>query len=214
VSAVSRLLGSIRRRGVKTTARLVARDARFDSSHIWYELPIGSERPHLPLSPPLKLVRADRSQLPALVWAIDPDEAVGRLEAGEGLWLVLDGETPAFSCWILRVRMKFAGRRLTFPDDTVCLEEIMTSPAYRGRGIAPAAMAAIADRLEADEPDVARVVTPVDERNTPSRRAMEKAGFRRLAVVTQRRRGPWRRIVVTSPAESAAIDFLRSIPSL
>jgi len=69
---------------------------------------------------------------------------------GANLWMVKDGERAAFCCWIFPTHMPVVTARARWqplPPHTVCLEDSMTSPLYRGKGIAPAAWSLIAQHL-------------------------------------------------------------------
>lgn len=185
MGALERVHRAVRRYGVRGTGRRAAELAlervHDRRSHVWYQLELGRERPRRELAAGLVLVEGTVAELPALdaLWAIDPAEARRRLGAEGRLWLVLDGEAPAFSCWTFVGRTPLRAARggwLALPDDTTCLEESMTAAAFRGRGVAPAAWTGILDRLEA-EGRFRRIVTAVEEENTASRKAVEKVGF-------------------------------------
>ncbi|HEY6962928.1 MAG TPA: GNAT family N-acetyltransferase [Gaiellaceae bacterium] len=190
----------------------IAREAVYArSEHVWYELVLDDDRPRPVLDGALTLLRADRSQLPLLdeLWAIDRAEAERRL-ANEGtLWLAVEGVVPAFSCWTFRKRTPVRaapGGSLGLPPDTVCLEESMTAAGFRGRGVAPAVWAAIADRLQGS---ARRMVTTVERENTASRRAVEKAGFREIARMTAVKIGP--RYSVAAAHDTDATAFLAAV---
>lgn len=215
---VHRLRRGLRRYGVAGSAARAAGFARAyvrsDVAHVWYELPLHEPHPRQELDPAFELVRAGAEHVPLLdeLWALSPGEAERRL-ANEGtLWLVLEQGRPAFSCWTFRGRTPIgaaAGGWLELPADTLCLEESMTSPHYRGRGVAPAAWTAIVDRLDG-EPE-RRLVTTIEEGNAASRRAVEKIGFRLFARTTSVRRGPRRQVRVEPLADPAAAGFLAGL---
>lgn len=173
--------------------------------HVWYELTLREERPRRELDPGLRLIRAGAEHLALLdrLWAIGHEEARRRLNAGGTLWLVLDLETPAFSCWTFRDRTPFRaaeGGWLELPSGTIGLEESMTSDDYRGRGVAPAAWTAIADALE-QEP-WRRLVTTIEEENAASRKAVLKIGFREVGRSETTKKG--RRTIVVVSGEAAS----------
>jgi len=191
---VGRLERGLRRHGVRgfvpAAARLGLRRLYSLEAHVWYELPLGENRPSRPLADGLELVRGTVDDVPALVglWPMDRWSARRRMQDGATLWLVREGESIAFSCWIFEAWVPFraaAGGKISLPAGTVALDESATAESHRGRGVAPAAWAAIADRLPSGAD---RLVTPVDEENVPSRRAVEKVGFREFArtVITRR----------------------------
>jgi GNAT superfamily N-acetyltransferase len=188
---------ALRRYGVRGALRRAWerawRHLLLSESHVWYELDPAGARPKPPLAQGLTLRRAREPDLPLLdqLDTISPVEARVRIDEGNDLWLVLEGGRPLFSCWIFRGRtpaIAAPGNQLPLRMDTVCLEDCVTAAAARGRGIAPAAWAAIANVL-ADEGQH-HVITKVGVDNAPSRRAVEKAGFEPVALMQFRRRGP------------------------
>ena len=185
-----------------------------NESHIWYELDPASERPRRVLEPDLVLRRgevADVSMLAELN-TIHGEAARRRLEQGNDLWLVRDGGQLLFSCWIFRGRAPAVAARhgaFELAHGMVCLEDSVTAPAARGRGIAPAAWSAIADDL-ADE-GVRRMITKVSVDNVPSRKAVEKVGFRGVALMDFKRIGPVRRTSVRRLDERRGSYFAETL---
>jgi RimJ/RimL family protein N-acetyltransferase len=170
-----------------------------NESHVWYELDPTSERPRRVLEDGLVLRRGEVADVAMLadLDTIHGEAARSRLEDGNDLWLVLDGDQPLFSCWIFRRRSPAVAApqgELELARGMVCLEDSVTAPAARGRGVAPAAWSAIADDL-ADE-GVRRMITKVEVDNVPSRKAVEKAGFEGVALMHFKRIGPLRRTSV------------------
>ncbi|MEQ9336654.1 MAG: GNAT family N-acetyltransferase, partial [Miltoncostaeaceae bacterium] len=175
---------------------------RIDLDFNWYRLALADpERPRRPLPDGLSLRRASAEdlalleQLPddAAITTFTPGLAADRRGAGHELWLVTDGQRVAFACWIFRGTAEVAGAPgggAPMPPGTVMLEDSITSPDFRGRGVAPAAWAAIADALAAEGP--ARMYTTVENVNIPSCTAVEKAGFRTVATMTVAGRPPRR----------------------
>jgi len=164
-----------------------------DETHKWYELRLGSERPHRDLPPETELAKAGPEQVRLLqqLPTIRTEVARERMEVGQDLWMVLDGERAAFACWILHGSMSFPaapGGSAPLPPEVVCLEDSVTSEAYRGKSIAPAAWSSIADVLERD--GVRSIITKIEETNIPSRKAISKAGFEEIATMHFRRLGP------------------------
>ncbi len=167
------LAGTLRRAAEKATQL-----AYLHEEHVWYELGLGGERPRRELPPELRLEQ-------------------GSPGGGGERWTVRDGDHEAFSCWIYRRRtpvLAAPGGSLPLPEGAVCLEDSVTSPDFRGRGIAPAAWSAIADALAAE--GVERIVTKVAVENTPSRKAVGKAGFVEVALQRLTRIGPRKRVEV------------------
>jgi RimJ/RimL family protein N-acetyltransferase len=187
--------------------------AGFEQEHVWYQLSLQAERPRRELDPAFRLARGGEDDIPRMVWEIDPGEAARRLRSGGTLWLVLEGEEPAFSCWTFRGRTPIRaaqGGWLELPGDTACLEESMTSPAYRGRSVAPGAWTLIADELAGD-PGLRRLVTAVEEENAASRAAVAKVGFQEIGRAHTEKRGRRLTVRVSSPVLDGDATFLRRL---
>jgi RimJ/RimL family protein N-acetyltransferase len=213
-----RLRRALRRYGVRGTARRAVEIAGealvgLREEHVWYQLDLRAERPRRELDPAFELREGNAEDLALLdeLWAIDHGEAIRRLRTGGTLWLVVEGGRPAFSCWTFRGRTPIrAARRgwLDLPADTACLEESMTSPAYRGRSVAPGAWTLIADRL-AEQPELRRLVTGVEEENAASRAAVAKVGFLEIGRARTEQRGGRTRVAVVAADVDGA--FLRGL---
>jgi RimJ/RimL family protein N-acetyltransferase len=201
----------ISRHGVAGTARLAARRyapvRRRALVFVWYALDLGGERPRRALGDGLVLRQGGEDdmwlldQLPAdqEVRTMTPWFVSEHLARGGDLWLVQEGGRAAFRCWVHRERLPMAearGRGVDLPDDVVVLEDSISSPLFRGRGIAPAAWAGLADRYAAE--GRRWMYTKVNEDNGPSRRAVEKAGFRDVARMQVVRRDVRTRIRVVT----------------
>jgi ribosomal protein S18 acetylase RimI-like enzyme len=184
-----RRLQRARREGLLRTLRSIAsrgvHELVLREEHIWYELLLQDDRRRRPMPAGLVLVEADQRQRRL---AAQMEGGPGRRQldefsrVGGQLWVVLDGERAAFTCWIfpkLAPALAAPGGWLELPAGTVCLEDSATSPDHRGRGIAPAAWSRIADVM-ADR-GTASVITKVAVDNVPSRRAVTKAGFTEVA---------------------------------
>jgi RimJ/RimL family protein N-acetyltransferase len=210
-----RLRRALNRYGLRGTARrgahkLAARVA-LSERRVWYVLDLDGARPR-PVQPVgLTLRRAAEAELALLsrLATLWPSQARERLMQGADRWLVVDHDEPMFSCWIFRASAPvLAGRhgRLELPSGTLCLEDSFTAAAARGRGIAPAAWGSIADELAREAQR--RLITKVEVDNASTRRAVEKAGSRELAVMRFRRVVPWRRTPVqtTDVEEGAFFD--------
>ena len=152
---------------------------------MWYALSLDPAPEVEPFSEPLRFVLARRDQLPleAQLGRVPvTSEGYGARECD--LWLVLDGERPVFSSWTYRDEAPMLAARggwLRLPADVVCLEDSVTAPDQRGRGMAPRGWATIAASLAADGERT--LIIKVERRNAPSRRAVEKAGFEEIAVM-------------------------------
>lgn len=163
-------------------------------THIWYELDPTSERPRRVLEPGLVLRRAE-------------------VEEGNDRWLVLDDrDRPLFSCWIFRRRAPAVAApqgQIELAHRMVCLEDSVTAPLARGRGVAPAAWSAIADELAGE--GVRRMITKVRVDNLPSRKAVEKVGFEGVALMHFKRIGPLRRTSVRRLEERRGRYFAEAL---
>jgi GNAT superfamily N-acetyltransferase len=177
----------------RRAATLTADRIWLDESHIWYRLDLGRTLPARPLPEGFTLVSGTLAEFD-LLDQISPrggDEARLRAADGGALWLVLEGRTVAFACWIFSGRAPTRAARggwAVLPPRSVGLDFSVTSPLYRGRGLAPAAWDSIAATLAAE--GVETMVTKVGVDNSPSRKAVEKAGFQAIATVRLRRLGP------------------------
>jgi len=173
------------RRAVARAARRLVRRLHAHEQHTWYELDLQVSRPRLALPQDLRLRLAEDDDL-AQIEALPDTTSVPvmrRLRSeGHQLWIVDGHSGVGFVCWVFRTRAPVAaakGRWIDLPDSVVCVEDSLTAPAMRGRGIAPGAWCALADRLEAD--GVQALVTKVEQWNLPSHRALAKTGFRPTA---------------------------------
>lgn len=201
---ISRVRRHLRRYGLRATLYKAVQHLRSSvylrETHVWYELPLGTERPSIPLPSGLTLVQGGADDLPLLdelPTTPDEEEARKRMEAGANLWFVLEVRQPAFACWIFNEAMPMLAApngQLVLPPKIVCLENSVTSAAYRGRGVAPAAWSNIADALELDETQF--IITKIEESNIASRRAIVKSGFRESALMHFSLVGFWRRTTV------------------
>lgn len=209
---IARLRRGLARYGLRGAARRaleLGRDRLYlEEEHVWYELSLESELPLRELEPGLRLVEAEAEQLPLLdaLPTLPPSEAAKLREGGGRLFLVLDGDEPLFACWIYERRtpvLAAPGGWLDLPPGVACLEDSVTAAAARGRGIAPAAWSALAALLR--EEGVGALITKVGVENVPSRRAVEKAGFREAALMRLRRVGSHATVTVAGTTELAAV---------
>jgi ribosomal protein S18 acetylase RimI-like enzyme len=204
------LLGALRR-AARLITRTIAQAVYVDERHIWYALALDPPPSADPLPDGFRLRRADRADAARLedLPTIGRAEAIRRLDEGAELWLVERAEGAALACWIFHGRTPVLAARggwLDLPPDTACLEDTITSPHCRGRGLAPLAWLLIAAQL--GRQGLVTLVTKVAEDNQPSRRAVEKAGFRASASMTLRRFGPVERVAVTPCLRDRISGFL------
>ena len=192
----------MRREGTAATLRAIVRRVRklayLREEHVWFERDLGRPGPGLELPGGLQLVRAAAEQAEVVTnFGQDPDQARGRLAAGNDIWLVLEGERPLFLCFTFRTAtpvIAAADGTLELPVGSACLEDAVTLPEARGRGIASAAWSKIGDELA--RAGVSTLVAKVETGNAASRRVAEKAGFTPVAVMRHERTGVRRRTAV------------------
>ena len=183
--------------------------------HVWYQLDLADERPRRDLIDGVRLLRAGDDDLHYVEeFGRYVEEARERRAAGNDLWVALEGEQPLFACWTFRTDTPVyaaKGGWLQLPERTACLEDSVTSPLARGKGIAPASWTLIADALAQEGFDA--MITKVATDNAPSRKAVGKSGFREIAVMEMTRVGPSRRVAVACMG-GVAESLARSLGTL
>jgi Acetyltransferase (GNAT) family len=191
-----------------------------DEEHIWYTLNLDRVQ-QLPLAPGYELrvaTDADIDRITGLT-GTPREEADDNRARGAESWVVVQDEEPAFVCWIFPettpVRAA-ADRWLALPPGVVCLEHSFTGESHRGRGIAGAAWTKIAQGLKMRDFDV--LITKVEVDNAPSRKAVQKAGFREACLMRLHRRGPRETVTLemlptdlTPPERAAASEVKRRL---
>jgi GNAT superfamily N-acetyltransferase len=196
MSVIGRGRTAIQRHGMGGALGQAAKRAgsqlALSESHVWYALDLSTERPARELEAGLTLRRGTADELSGLgeVQTNDAAEMAARLDAGNHLWLVLDGDQPLFATWIFRERAPVAAAhrgQLVLPADTVCMEDSESAAAARGRGIAPAAISQLSAALAAE--GIAWLITKVDAENESAHKAVEKGGYEAAAMMHFRRRG-------------------------
>ncbi len=199
MSLVTRSRTALERYGVSGAINRATKRATshvsVSESHLWYALDLSGEPSHRPLEQGLTLRLGATADLRRLseVQTNSVAEMGARLDAGNRLWLVLDGEQPLFATWIFSGSapvMAAAGGELALAQDTVCMEDSESAPAARGRGVAPAAFGEIAALLASE--GRRWLITKVATANAPARRAVEKSGYEAVATMYFRRRGTTR----------------------
>lgn len=198
LGGLRQLVRSVHRDGLVGAGRRVLGEARsiayLHEEHVWYSLELAPERPRRSLPDELRITRERADVEPP---PLAGDEAHERLSNGAEIWVVRDEDQVAFVCWIFRERAPvFATPTgwLEIPSGAVVLEDSVTSPSFRGRGIAPAAWSAIADSLTVE--GLERMLTKVEVENTSSRRAVEKASFAEVAIMRLTRVGFRKRVEI------------------
>jgi RimJ/RimL family protein N-acetyltransferase len=201
-SVIGRLYQHFRREGFAATAREVGRRLRklayLREEHLWYELDLDDGRLRRELPQGLRLVRAGEPEVTSVAaLGQDVEQTRERLEQGNDLWLVFEGERPLFACYTFRQVtpvMAASHGELALPTGAACVEDAVTAPAARGRGIAPGAWTLIGDQLEQD--GYRALVLKIETANASSRKAVEKIGFRPVAVMQHERMALRRRTAV------------------
>jgi hypothetical protein len=197
----ARFWNHLRREGLGATARAAVRRVRklayVREQHVWYQCDLKRAAP-LELPQGLRLVRADASQVDSVVrLGQDLEEARERFESGTDIWLVLDGDEPVFLCFTFRQTtpvIAAADGLLVLPRGAACLEDAVTAPAVRGRGIASAAWVQVGKQLE--RAGFTTLVAKIETENGASKRVAEKSGFRPVAVMEHQRTGARRHTAV------------------
>src|SRR4051794_187348 len=221
MGTLARGIGSVRERGLGATLRMIGNGLRtrlyVDEAHAWYSLDLRAADAGAALPDGLRLLRAAAADVPGYV-ALGQASAAStyaRLAAGATLWLVCgDDAAVAFACWTFASATPVEAARgghLPLPEHCACLEDSVTAPDFRGRGIAPAAWKGLARQLRDD--GFSMMVTKVALSNVASRRAVTKAGFVEFAIMRHRRLWPRRRVEVWPQAGVAGIDLAGALPA-
>jgi L-amino acid N-acyltransferase YncA len=213
-----RLWNRFRLDGPRATARAVAHRVRklayVREEHVWYgrDLTLRGARGELPKG--LRLVRAASSDIGMVArLAQDPDQARARVEAGNDLWFVLDGDEPLFLCFTFRNTtpvIAAADGVLALPAGTACLEDSVTAPEARGRGIASAAWTLIGEELRRD--GFQELLVKIETSNVASERVAERSGFRPVAVMQHQRTGVRRHTAVLALGGGLGDELAARLP--
>ena len=211
MSRISHALAKTRREGIRAAfARaweLGQRPVYNSEEHVWYQLDVKAERPRREFVEGVRLVRATAGEARRVEELGQVEtEARARLAAGNDLWVALDDEDRTlFVCWTFRGETPVSAAphgRLQLPAGTACLEDSVAAPLARGKGIAPASWTAIADILATE--GFESMITKVTTDNAPSRKAVQKSGFREIGVMRLTRMGPRQRVVLAATGGVAA----------
>ena len=212
MSRISHALAKTRREGIRAALsrawELGQRPVYNSEEHVWYQLDVKAERPRREFVEGVRLVRAgaDEAYRVEELGQVET-EARERLSASNDLWLALDNEDRTlFVCWTFRGETPVAAAphgQLPLPAGTACLEDSVAAPLARGKGIAPASWTAIADILATE--GFESMITKVTTDNAPSRKAVQKSGFREIGVMRLTRMGPRQRVVLAASGGVAAV---------
>lgn len=170
--------------------------------HIWYEMPLDGALPELALPDDCELVQAanEGEFRIAAQTGKDVDQARELVAKGHSLWLAHQGGTAIFTCWIFRgsaPALAAHGGWFTLPTGVLGIEDSITNPAFRGKSLGPAAVAAVLVALR--EEGAGTLITKVAVDNAASHRAVQKLGMSKVALCDLTRVGPVRRVRVRDP---------------
>ena len=177
--------------GIAGTARIVLARRATEAVFVWHALDLRRlDRPHPDLDEGLVLRRGTVHDAP-LLERLPVDLAVtrltrrvleDRLAQGATLWLVQAGEHLAFHCWTFQTRFPLRGIQggaLALPADVVIVEDVVASPAFRGRGVAGAALTAVGDACR--DGGARWMCMKVDGDDPVSQRLIAKIGYAEVA---------------------------------
>lgn len=200
----SRVHRAFVRHGLVGIARLAAHRLQqavlLREEHVWYLLTLDSGAPEAELPGDLVLQRIDRAGVSVteeLPWG-GAERVAARLGSGAEAWVARDGAATAFGCWCFKQQtptIAMPDGWLPLAPDTACIEDVFTTPEYRGRGIASAAFRTIAAALY-DE-GARALIAKVEVDNVGSRRAFERAGFTPSASMSFIRVVRWKRMTLS-----------------
>ncbi len=180
--------------------------------HIWYALGLPAARRAVSVPGGFECTRAGMDALALLSGfeTLGMLEARHRLASGAAeLWLTRVAGEVACICWIYRGRTPVRavpGGWLSLPADVACIEDVITADRYRGRGLAPASWARVAEAQARS--GVRTLISKVETDNVSSRRAFLKAGFRSVASMTFERLWWARRATIEPEDEERCPRFL------
>lgn len=201
---MGRLTTAVDRHGILGTARAAAhmvRDAAHqDETSTWFEVLLDQNRPRVAAAQGDLVLAADDDtfELFNAIGSQSAGVARDRRSAGGEPWVLLVDGKPAFCCWLYAGRSpinSMAGEWLHLPPAVRTLEDSITAPDFRGRGLAGGVWMALFDDLERQ--GVRSVVTNVLDTNVPSTKAVLKVGFAPVASMRYVRVGPWSRQYLT-----------------
>jgi GNAT superfamily N-acetyltransferase len=195
-------LGVLKLAGARALRLFYLREA-----HDWYELDL-RKMPRVELPEGFRLVEAGERELPALdtLPTVKLGEGERRLGEGASLWLLMEGDRAAFACWTFYQRMPVPATRdgaLVLPPRVAALEDSITAPDYRGRGLGGYALPQICHRLVGN--GYQSLITKIAEDNEPSKRAAKRAGFEHIALMHTMRTAAKKRVAVEADESADGI---------
>lgn len=211
---------ALRRHGLPGMLRQVLRRAtrRFalSETHVWYALDLHSDYPTVPVGGGVERRRGGAADVHLIeqLQTVSPQEGLRRIEAGNHLNLVLDGERLLHCSFTFTRSMPAIaahGGELVLPAATVCFEDAVTASELRRTGVAAENLTFAAARLK--EEGVRWVIVKIDVANVASRRVSEHGGFEEVALMHHRRIGPWSRSWVEHVRGAAAHELAAQLQS-
>jgi ribosomal protein S18 acetylase RimI-like enzyme len=205
----------VRRRGVKGVASELRKRvglavtrtvyARQDHVWCWYGLRMGQLQSPLPDGFTVRRVELDGLGVVEHFGVTRLEEARRSYDDGGCFWVACNGGSPASGFWVFEDKLPvFAARSgwLALPHHAIAVENALTAPGYRRRGVAIAMLATVARHYgELGYTDVL-VKTEVD--NVPVRNGMRKAGFSEIATMHLLKIGPWRLVRINPTGDGNA----------
>jgi hypothetical protein len=181
-----------------------------NETHVWYALDLRTDYPKAPLAVDHVRRRGGEADLHLLnqLEMVSPEEGRQRIEAGNYLNLVLDGDRLVHCSFTFTHSMPMiaaASGALTLPADTVCIEDGVTAPDLRGTGVGPENLRFVTDVLAAE--GIRWVIFKIAVENRSSRRLAEKGGFEEVAIMHFKRLGPHSRLWI-EPVQGASLHDL------
>lgn len=183
----------------------------YRETYIWFERELSAPPPAPSRQDEFELVAVTDAELDEFhqLGSTTVDQTRGYREHGGQPWLARLGGAAAFACWIHPRETPLSALRsgfMSLPAGTACLEDSVTAPAFRGRGVAPRAWEALAARYRDD--GLRSLVTKVLDSNHPSCKAVGKAGFTEVARMHVRQNGPWVRLRAEATADAGSGPLL------
>lgn len=196
-SIPERIIRKVRREGVRAGLRAVRERAQrlisLDETHFWYELSLSRgaiEKLPMPLGASLRPGTVNDLDLIERIPSVSVEEAMGRLERGNQLWIALLEGRPAFSCWIFHGSVPILaapGGEMPLPPRVVMLEDSVALPGVRSRGLANCTINNVVTVLQ--KSDCESVITRVKDDNVPAQKLVQKLGFKKTTSNRYKRSG-------------------------
>ncbi len=183
---------------------------------LWGRCLAGAELPPVALPPGFRLERiggdapepaSARACLAEAMRPAPPSELTRRLAAGRRAYVIRLDEPVVSYGWV-----SFGEEEVGEVEGTIrvgpreaYIWDCATLPAWRGRGLYPSLLRAIARDLAAEGFEWVWIAAVVD--NAPSLRGFVKAGYARIGTVRYVRIGRWRRLTVSGDPQAPAAQL-------